>query len=159
VKLRRAGAGDLSAVNELTRRAYGHYRASFGDDPTPMKEDYALRIADGQVWLLEDAAIPVGLIVLEDKPDRLFIYSVVVSPDRQSGGLGRRLLTFAEDVAADRGHAIVGLSTNALMKRNIRIYGQWGFVEVDRRPFAPRPGWTLVTMEKRVATRRKQEAV
>ena len=42
-------------MTDLTRRAYEHYVPILGGEPMPMTEDYAPRIAAGEVWLLEDA--------------------------------------------------------------------------------------------------------
>ena len=96
MKMRRAEAGDLATVTDLTRRAYEHYVPILGGEPMPMTEDYAPRIAGGEVWLLEDGDVPIGLIVPEDRGDRFQIFSVAVAPEHQGNGLGRQLLAFAE---------------------------------------------------------------
>jgi GNAT superfamily N-acetyltransferase len=151
VKLRLAEARDLSAVEELTRRAYAHYRPLLGRDASPVTEDYRPRIQAGQVWLAEVESVPIGLIVLEERGERLLIYSVAVDPERQHGGLGRRLLDFAETTARARGKTALSLYTNARWQRNIEIYLRYGFVEIGRREVAGRPGVIAVDMEKRVA--------
>ena len=147
---RPATASDLSAVVDLTRRAYGPYERLLGITPTPVTEDYAPRIADQEVWLLEDRQEPIGLIVLEDCGDRSLLYSVAVAPERQSVGIGRRLLAFAEEIAGKRGHRTLALYTNARMERNIGIYTRCGYRETSRNPHPDRPGSTVVHMEKQL---------
>jgi GNAT superfamily N-acetyltransferase len=148
VNLRPAHPSDCQAVDDLTRRAYGQYEALIGRPPVPMTEDYAPRIAEGEVWLLEDADELIGLLVLEDRGDRSQIFSVVVSPERQGAGLGRDLLRFAEQTARERGHHRLALYTNARMERNIRIYSSFGYRETGREPHPKLPGSTVVNMEK-----------
>ena len=148
--IRKAGPGDLQTVNDLTRRAYEHYVPIIGGEPMPMLEDYAPRIAAGEVWLLEDRGAVAGLIVLEDRDDALLIYSVAIEPERQGTGLGQRLLSFAEDVARRRGLRKVALFTNARMERNIGIYRRFGFIETQRREHPSRAGWVVVYMEKKL---------
>jgi ribosomal protein S18 acetylase RimI-like enzyme len=150
VKMRRAEARDLATVTDITRRAYEHYIPIIGGTPMPMTEDYAPRIADGQVWLMEDGALAAGLIVLEDRDDALLIYSVAVAPECQRAGFGRKLLAFAEDVARERGFHAVALFTNAKMERNIGIYRRFGYVETRRRAHPTRDGFVIVDMEKRL---------
>jgi len=135
-------------VTGLTRRAYEHYIPLIGE-PMPVREDYAPRIAAGEVWLLEASVDePVALIALEDHGDHLHIFSVAVLPEHQSKGIGQRLLAFAEDKARALDRSVVTLCTNEKMERNIGIYHRFGFVEVGRREHASRPGWMLVDMEK-----------
>lgn len=149
--LRRAGPDDLDATVDLTIRAYAPWTELLGAPPMPVTEDYAPRIARGEVWLLEDAGGLAGLIVLEDEPERLTIYSVAVDPRRQGAGLGRRLLAFAESEAASRGYQRLYLYTNARMTRNVDLYRHCGFVETGRRSNPNRPGWMAVDMEKMLA--------
>jgi ribosomal protein S18 acetylase RimI-like enzyme len=150
LKLRLAEERDLAMVVALTRRAYAHYRPLLGRDATPVTEDYRPRIDAGQVWLAETESAPIGLIVLEDRVERLLIYSVAVEPEHQHNGLGRRLLDFAETTARAQGKSAVSLYTNAKMERNIGIYRRCGFVEMGRREVAGLPGVTVVDMEKPV---------
>ncbi len=153
---RPANASDLSAVVDLTRRAYAPYERLLGITPTPMTEDYAPRIADQEVWLLEDGKEPIGLIVLENHEDRSVLFSVAVAPERQSAGIGRKLLSFAEETARNRGHWTLALYTNARMERNIRIYTRCGYRETARNPHPDRPGSIVVHMEKQLTDPSKQ---
>jgi len=147
---RKALAGDLQAVVALTQAAYGHYTALLGAPPIPVSEDYAPRIARGEVWLLESDAEVAGLIVLEKHPDHAMIFSVAVSPAFQGKKLGIALLDFAGEQAVTWGVPEVRLYTNARMERNIALYTAYGFRETGRRENPYRPGWMVVDMAKAV---------
>jgi ribosomal protein S18 acetylase RimI-like enzyme len=147
--IRRAGAGDLAAVDGITRRAYAIYIPVLGA-PVPMMEDYAPRIERGEVWLAWSGGEPAALIVLESLPDHHMIFSVAVDPAHAGLGLGRRLIAFAEERARTSGLKELRLYTNALMTRNIALYASLGFEETGRRPSPKRPGFTIVDMTKRL---------
>ena len=140
--IRRAGPGDLALVQAISREAYAPYEALLGGLPLPVQEDYAPRIAAGEVWLLGED----GVLVLERHASHAMLYSVAVRPARHGQGLGRRLLDEAERLAA--GLPELRLYTNALMTRNIAIYAARGFVETGRRAHPTLPGGTVVDMAK-----------
>ena len=155
---RLAAESDLATVDALTRAAYAHYVALLGREPMPMGEDYASRIAAGEIWLLEELGDTLGLIVLEDDGDSLTIFSIAIAPQHQHHGLGRRLLAFAESEARRRGAGALKLYTNAKMTRNIAIYARAGFVETGRMENSKRPGWIRVDMEKTLAAEERRQA-
>ncbi len=159
MKMRRAEAKDIDPVVELTVRAYAPYTEAFGTPPIPVTDDYAPRIAAGEVWLMEEEGRPIGLIVLEDHDESLTIFSVAVAPERQGEGLGQRLLAFAEEEARRRGAFTLALYTNARLTRNIAFYHRFGFEETGRRPNPVRPGWMLIDMEKPLVAETGQRTV
>lgn len=146
---RLADAAALDAVAGLTRDAYAPYTTLLGSPPLPVTEDYAPRIAAGQVWLLREAdGTLAGLLVLERHPDHAMIYSVAVDPARQGGGHGSALLRFAEAKTREWRLPELRLYTNARMERNIAIYRAAGYQETGRRAHPHRPGFTVVDMAK-----------
>ena len=142
--IRLATAADEPLVAAISREAYAGYVTSLGLSPLPMHEDYAPRIADRQVWLLDAD----GVLVMERHPSHAMIHSVAVRPERHGMGLGRILLDAAEQLAASWGVAELRLFTNALMTRNLAIYARRGFVETGRRPHPRHPDRTIVDMAK-----------
>lgn len=148
--MRLARSDDLSAIVSLTTAAYAPYTALFGTPPIPVTEDYAPRIEEGEVWLLEDGSELAGLIVLERHDDHAMIFSVAVSPAFQGRKLGIRLLDFADAQTRSWGLPEVRLYTNSRMARNIALYAAFGYREMGRRPNPYRPGWVLVDMAKPV---------
>lgn len=148
--MRLARPEDLAAIVALTQAAYAPYNAILDAPPIPVTEDYAPRIAQGEVWLLESGDALAGLITLERHSDHVMIFSVAVSPAFQGKKLGIALLDHADEQARLWGLPEVRLYTNAKMERNIALYLAYGFHETGRRPNPYRPGWILVDMAKPV---------
>ncbi len=113
-----------------------------------MLDDYAQRVADDQAWVLEEAGLIVGILVLEETPSGFLLDNIAVLPDRQGEGYGRRLMAFAEAEARRRGFAAIQLYTHALMTENIALYRRLGFVETRR---GSEKGYDRVYMIKRLA--------
>ena len=145
--IRKARTDEADVVRDVVLAAYGRYVAVIGTAPGPMLDDYAVRIAADQVWLLQDADGIAGVLVLEDGPDCFLLDNIAVRPDRQGLGFGRLLLDFSEAEAMRRGWDTITLYTNALMLENIAIYTARGYVEWERRR---EKGFDRVYMEKRL---------
>lgn len=132
VIIRPAAASDAAAVHALVHAAYERWVERLGREPSPMRDDYARRIADGQAWVLEAGENLVGLIVLKDSPESLLIPNIAVAPKEQGRGYGRQLLSFAEAEAKRRGFHQIRLLVNALMVENVAMYRRLGFDEIER---------------------------
>jgi GNAT superfamily N-acetyltransferase len=130
--LRLAGATDAATVHAIVDAAYRCYIPRIGKPPGPMLDDYAKRIADGQVWVLGEHDQMVGILVLEETPDGLLLDNIAVAPGQQGKGHGRVLLEFAEAEAKRNGWREIHLYTNALMTENIALYARIGYVETAR---------------------------
>jgi GNAT superfamily N-acetyltransferase len=130
--IRKARPDEVDAARDVVIAAYQHYVPVIGRKPAPMLDDYAARVAAGQLWVLQDAQGLAGVLVLEDGPDCFMLENIAVSPGRQGSGFGRQLLDFAEAEAARCGWKAVSLYTNALMLTNIAIYTARGYVETGR---------------------------
>jgi ribosomal protein S18 acetylase RimI-like enzyme len=146
-KIRAATAGDAAAVHEIVNAAYHTYIPRIGKPPGPMLDDFAKRIADGQVWVLADTGAIAGILVLEETPDGFLLDNIAVAPGGQGKGHGRTLLEFAEAQAVQRGWDEIRLYTNALMTENIALYRRIGYVETGR---ATEKGFDRVYMAKRL---------
>ena len=148
--MRLARPEDLAAIVALTEAAYAPYNAILDAPPIPVTEDYAPRIANGEVWLLESGGEPAGVLTLERHGDHAMIFSVAVSPAFQGKGFGTKLLNHADQQTRLWGLPEIRLYTNAKMERNIALYLAYGYRETGRRPNPYRPGWVLVDMAKPV---------
>ena len=146
--IRKAVVGDLQAVVSLTTAAYAPYTSLLDAPPIPVTEDYAPRIARGEVWLLESGGELAGVLTLERHVDHAMIFSVAVSPAFQGKGFGIKLLNHADQQTRLWGLPETRLYTNAKMERNIALYLAYGYRETGRRPNPYRPGWVLVDMTK-----------
>jgi ribosomal protein S18 acetylase RimI-like enzyme len=146
--LRPAVAQDHSAILAVVEAAYAPWIAVIGRRPGPMDDDYAARIAAGEVIVAEEAGAVVGLLVTEEHPTHLLIDNVAVSPAAQGRGLGAALLAEAEREAARQGLALLRLYTHAKMAANIARYRRAGFAEVAR---ITEKGFDRVYMQKQLA--------
>jgi ribosomal protein S18 acetylase RimI-like enzyme len=146
---RRAVPADLEAVQSISADAYIRaYLPVIGAIPKPAREDYHARVERGEVWVLEADGSVVGLIVLEEQPDHLLVYSIAVRPDRQGRGYGKVLLRFADEEARRNGMREVRLYTNRRMARNLALYRRCGFAEIGTRPHPSHAGEVLIDMAK-----------
>jgi ribosomal protein S18 acetylase RimI-like enzyme len=98
-----------------------------------MEDDYEAKVLEGHVSVADDDGAIVGLIVLVQEPDHLLVENVAVDPERQSEGIGRALLAFAEATAQEAGLSTLRLYTNAAMTENLAFYPRLGYEEIDRR--------------------------
>jgi ribosomal protein S18 acetylase RimI-like enzyme len=134
VQPRRAVLADVPAVEVLVAAAYCHYVERIGVPPMPMVDDYPARVAAGQAWVVDgtDGAGLVGLLVVEEHPDHLYVDNVAVAPARQGTGVGGGLLAFAHERAVAAGLPELRLVTNELMTENRALYARLGWTETGR---------------------------
>src|SRR5215813_8663315 len=117
-----ASAEDAGAIRSLTREAYSKWVSVIGREPLPMTADYEEAVKNHRIDLLYLDGKLVALIEMLPKADHLFIENVAVAPAFQGRGLGRKLLTHAEEVAASLGISVIKLCTNKLFAENLRLY-------------------------------------
>jgi ribosomal protein S18 acetylase RimI-like enzyme len=146
-RIRAATAADVPAIADVVEQAYRHYIARIGKPPGPMLDDYAARVLEGVVWVLEEGDVIAGIIVLARRTSYLLLDNIAVSPARQGSGLGRRLLAFAEAEALRRGYAEIRLYTHQTMVENQRLYASIGYEETGRDTKA---GYDRVFMRKQL---------
>jgi ribosomal protein S18 acetylase RimI-like enzyme len=146
-QIRVATAGDVPAIEEIVNQAYRHSITRLGKPPGPMLDDYAARVSESAVWELEEGTVLAGIIVLLPAPKYLLLDNIAVSPARQSLGLGRQLLAFAETEALRRGYREIRLYTHQTMVENQRLYASIGYEETGRGAEA---GYDRVFMRKQL---------
>jgi ribosomal protein S18 acetylase RimI-like enzyme len=134
-EIRPAVAADVAAVRAVTDAAYRPYLARIGVVPQPMEADHAADVAAGRVFVTGEPVI--GLVVLEERADHLFLDSIAVHPDAHGRGVGRRLLEFVEARARALRLPEIRLYTNAMMWENQKIYPRFGYEAVERRVDGP----------------------
>ena len=134
-EIRPAGTADVPAVKAVTDAAYEHYIERIGLVPQPMQRDHAANVAAGRVYVTGDPV--VGLVVVEERADHLYLDNIAVRPDAQGQGVGGRLLRFVEAHARALGLPEVRLYTNAKMWENQEIYPKFGYEVVERRVDGP----------------------
>lgn len=130
--IRAAGRGDVDCVVRLVADAYQPYVGRIGRRPAPLDADYEALVAAGKVWVATRCGDLVGVMVLEQRADHLFIENVAVAPSAQGEGIGGQLLAFAEDQARAAGLRGLRLYTNERMVENLAYYPRRGFAETHR---------------------------
>ena len=113
--------------------AFEGFVPQIGKPPAPMLADYGALIARGQVHLVEGDGAVSGVLVLEARPDHLFVDVLAVRPERQRTGLGRRLRAFAAAEAGRRGRREIRLYTHEVMVGALARYRALGYQETGRR--------------------------
>jgi GNAT superfamily N-acetyltransferase len=149
LSFRPAVVADVPALAEVARQAYGPYVERMGQEPGPMTADYGDVVAGGEVWVAEDGARIIGMVVLIAESGYLLVENVAVVPEAQGKGVGNALMRLAEDRAAARGLAELRLYTNAVMTENLHYYPRRGYVETHR---GEEGGFQRVFFRKRLAT-------
>ena len=129
---RPATTDDLAAVQAIIDAAYAGYAPRIGRKPGPMLDDYAGLIADRRVHVLERGGVVRGVLVLIPLPDAMLLDNVAVDPALKGTGLGRALLTFAEEAARAAGYRTIRLYTHERMVENIALYTRLGYAETHR---------------------------
>jgi GNAT superfamily N-acetyltransferase len=122
-------ATDVAVVTEIVANAYRHYIPRMGRTPVPMLDDYAVRISEGGLWVVEEDGMVRGIAVLLCKQDHMLLENIAVDPMHHGAGFGRRLLIFAEAEAMRRGYSEIRLYTHKTMTENQRLYAKIGYVE------------------------------
>jgi ribosomal protein S18 acetylase RimI-like enzyme len=145
--IRPAAAGDVAAITQIVDDAYRHYIPRMGRTPAPMLDNYAARVAEGVVWVIEAGSTVRGVSVLLTEPDHLLLENIAVDPAYHGTGLGRQLLLFAEAEAMRQGYRELRLYTHETMIENQRLYARGGYEETGRRTEA---GFERVFMRKRL---------
>src|ERR1700739_4696742 len=147
IRIRAATAADVDAISEIVDQAYRHYISCIGMPRGPMLDNYTARVAEGTVWVLDQADVIAGLVVLLPAANYLLLDNIAVTPARQGLGFGRRLLAFAEAEALRRGYSEIRLYTHQTMVENQRLYASIGYQETGRGTEA---GYDRVFMRKRL---------
>jgi len=146
--IRPATEADVPEIARIVEHAYREYIPRMGHPPAPMRDDYATRVAEGVVSVIEQGEAIAGLVVLLPMAEHLLLDNLAVAPAQQHRGLGRRLLAFAEAEALRLGYREIRLYTHRTMVENQRLYAAAGYRETGRGTVA---GYDRVFMAKRLA--------
>lgn len=133
IHVRAADGADARAAAACVHTAFERYIVRIGRPPAPMLLDFSALIAEGKVWVAEQAGEVVGVLVQYETADGFYIDTVAALPRIHGSGVGRALLVFAEQAARALGHASLYLCTNSRMTENQILYPRIGYVEYDRR--------------------------
>lgn len=164
----RATAADVEATLALYETAEAWVRSRGfdpGEPPFPQREIVTGRIQRGEIWLARDdadgdTAVPLGAIVPQWEDDgtwrdvpgvsggeALYVHGLVASREPEGGGVGRRMLWWAEQVASNAGRAYLRLDC---MASNLALRGYYEGAGFAYRGDCARRDSTMSRYEKRV---------
>ncbi|MEO8608490.1 MAG: GNAT family N-acetyltransferase [Chloroflexota bacterium] len=135
-EIRLAQPDERATVTEIVDAAYSKWIPVFGRKPGPMLADYEKLIADGVVYVIVAEDQIVGVLVIWPVEDAMLIENICVHPDQQRGGIGRKLMDFAEQQAHEAGLNLMRLYTNEKFEVNQAYYRTLGYVETRRETTA-----------------------
>ena len=144
--IRPATPHDAQTIAALVDTAYSKWIAVIGRKPAPMLADYPALIERGVVYVVEDDARIVGVLVIWPVDAAMLIENIATHPDDQGRGIGQQLLDFAEQKAREAGLSMVRLYTNEKFTANQDYYRKRGYLHT-RLEITP-DGRRIVWMHK-----------
>jgi ribosomal protein S18 acetylase RimI-like enzyme len=120
-------AADRAAALAIQRAAFGGNVAIMGTEPLPLRADYEDVFATHEVWLMERGGVPAGMLILLQREDDLYIWSIATAPDLQRSGVGNTMLAAAEQRARQLQQLRLRLRTSEKLVNNIAWYQRHGF--------------------------------
>ena len=126
---------DLKEILELQYLAYQSEAALFGNkDIPPLKqtlEEVVEEFDEGLVLKMTDEnGVIIGSVRAKEKDGTVYIGKLMVRPDHQKKGYGKRLLLEAEKYYPGKRYE---LFTSTRSQDNIRLYKSVGYREFDRK--------------------------
>ena len=88
----------------------------------------------GQFLLLEESNSIVGCVYLEKKSDRMYLGLLSIDPKQQGRGLGRKLMTTAEEFATNAGCISMDLRTISPREDIQPFYARLGYSVTGMSP-------------------------
>lgn len=150
--IRLATADDYQAVEDCVKAAFTKWIDIIGMKPMALTADYHDFIKRNVTYVIDGnkAGELAGLLIIYPVDNALYVDTIGVNPTYQQHGLGRRLLTYAEEKAREAELNKMTLVTNALQVSNQEYYRKFGYVETHRESLEP--GRVGVWMAKTLAT-------
>lgn len=131
IALRRALLSDAPALQKVFAAAYASYQERLKDLPD-VSGGLADDIATHIVWIAETDGQIAGGVVLVQSGDAFHLANIAVHPDHGGKGIGRALITNAEDFARDKAASELALATHVGMPGNLALYRHLGWQETGR---------------------------
>ncbi|SEH29065.1 GNAT family N-acetyltransferase [Rhizobium sp. NFR12] len=111
----------------------------------------AQKARDETAFVAEEDGKLAGCVFLKPEHGCLYVGKLAISPAFQNRGLGRRLLSVAEDIARQHGLPALRLETRIELTSNHATFEKWGFVRTAENAHAGYARTTSIEMRKPLA--------
>lgn len=173
MQIRLARAADIPAVAKIydaihTQEEAGNVTVGWVRSVYPTEETARVALLRGDLFVLEETGvIQAAAIINFLQPDGyqrgawlypakedevLVLHTLVVNPAIAGRGLGRRFVSFYEDLAVKKGRPFLRMDTNERNERARQLYASLGYREAGIVPtvFNGIPDVMLVLLEKKL---------
>jgi len=135
IRIREASDDDVEALTKLINAAFVVEQVVFDGDRV---DDLGVRayMSGGTFFIAEDSSGLAGCVYIETRDDRSYLGLLSVQPARQGTGIGRRLVTVAENFARQSGARVMDLRViSARSDELLPFYRHLGYEFVRAEPF------------------------
>jgi GNAT superfamily N-acetyltransferase len=129
-----AEEADAEAIFRLINAAFQVERFLFDADRITM-EEVRSRFLTGKFILATENGVPAGCVYIEPGDERAYLGLLSVDPARQRSGLGKALMSAAEDRCRAAGCRFMDLRIVNLRTELPPYYRKLGYVENGTAPF------------------------
>ena len=135
-------AADIAAVTVVINSAYEGKPGSWTSEghlvegqrtSEPLLSDIISKPGVRMFKCCDQDAKVLGCVLLEEKPETLYLGMLSVSPDVQAGGIGKLLLQYGEDFARAKNYSTLTITVIDVREELINWY--------RRKGFAPTGNW------------------
>ena len=169
IMITKATIEDVEALNKLVHSAY---RGESSKKGWTFEADLLGGIRTTEKSLLETIQTPktsifkysengeiLGCVMLQEKDDALYLGMLTVAPDLQGGGIGKKLLKFADTYAQDKQLPKIEMTVISVRSELIAWYERHAYVKTgETKPFPmddpnfgePKQFLEFIVMEKLV---------
>lgn len=167
MQIRLATEKDIPALMELVRRvvplmlADGNFQ---WNEDYPNEKVFQQDIALGQLWVAEidDRIAGVAAVTMDQEPEyaqadwnfeeeAVVVHRLAVDTAFRGAGVARTLMLKAEEIAAERGAAVVRVDTNTENTATQRLFPKLGYRLAGEIGLSIRPGLRFLCFEKRLS--------
>lgn len=168
MRIRLATHEDLPALMTLVQRVVPLMRATGNlqwDESYPNEPVFQRDIDLGQLWVADADTNLAGVaaITTDQEPDyaqvgwdidelAIVVHRLAVDPAFRGAGVATALMQKAEEVAAERGIAILRVDTNTQNETTQRLFPKLGYQLAGEISLQFRPGLRFLCYEKRLHT-------
>jgi len=134
MQLRFAEPADAPALLSLINLAFQVERFFVDKDRLTLPE-VEERLHTGRFLMMEDAGELLGCLYLEPRGERVYFGLISIAPRLQGNGLGKRLVTAAEEYCRGAGFRFVDLNIVNLRTELPPFYRKLGYADAGTAPF------------------------